>query len=76
MLQRRTATVFMSSLVLLAVIVGLWAWRQRAVAPTTPRPEPFQNRLALEASPYLQLHAYNPVDWYPWGQAAFVRARA
>jgi hypothetical protein len=34
------------------------------------------NRLALEASPYLQLHAHNPVDWYPWGPEAFERARA
>jgi uncharacterized protein YyaL (SSP411 family) len=34
------------------------------------------NRLADEKSPYLQQHAYNPVDWYPWGDAAFERARA
>jgi uncharacterized protein YyaL (SSP411 family) len=33
------------------------------------------NRLAAEASPYLQLHARNPVDWYPWGEAAFAKAR-
>lgn len=29
------------------------------------------NRLNLEKSPYLLQHAYNPVDWYPWGQEAF-----
>ncbi len=34
------------------------------------------NRLAKEKSPYLQQHAYNPVDWYPWGKEAFERARA
>jgi hypothetical protein len=34
------------------------------------------NRLVFEHSPYLQQHARNPVDWYPWGQAAFARARA
>ena len=34
------------------------------------------NRLAAESSPYLQQHAGNPVDWYPWGDAAFERARA
>ena len=33
------------------------------------------NRLLNEASPYLQQHAYNPVDWYPWGDAAFEKAR-
>jgi uncharacterized protein len=34
------------------------------------------NRLGLESSPYLRLHAHNPVDWYPWGDEAFARARA
>ncbi|MDR7423345.1 MAG: thioredoxin domain-containing protein [Armatimonadota bacterium] len=34
------------------------------------------NRLASESSPYLLQHADNPVDWYPWGEAAFARARA
>jgi len=40
-----------------------------------PIPE-FTNRLALEKSPYLLQHAHNPVDWYPWGEEAFARARA
>jgi len=40
------------------------------------RPGPGLNLLALEASPYLQLHAHNPVDWYPWGEDAFAQARA
>jgi uncharacterized protein YyaL (SSP411 family) len=34
------------------------------------------NRLAGEKSPYLLQHAHNPVDWFPWGEAAFARARA
>jgi len=33
------------------------------------------NRLAGETSPYLLQHAHNPVDWMPWGQEAFKRAR-
>jgi uncharacterized protein len=33
------------------------------------------NRLAKETSPYLRQHAENPVDWYPWGEEAFHRAR-
>jgi uncharacterized protein YyaL (SSP411 family) len=33
------------------------------------------NRLARETSPYLQQHAGNPVDWYPWGEDALDRAR-
>ena len=34
-----------------------------------------RNRLADESSPYLLQHADNPVDWYPWGEAAFAAAR-
>jgi uncharacterized protein len=34
------------------------------------------NRLAQETSPYLLQHAANPVDWYPWGDEAFAKARA
>ena len=33
------------------------------------------NRLARETSPYLRQHAENPVDWCPWGEEAFRRAR-
>jgi uncharacterized protein len=42
----------------------------RPLAHSTP------NRLAREKSPYLLQHAGNPVDWYPWGDEAFARARA
>ncbi len=47
-----------------------WAdpvWRGRRLAQ--------MNRLASETSPYLRQHAHNPVDWYPWGDEAFDRAR-
>ncbi|HSE82975.1 MAG TPA: thioredoxin domain-containing protein, partial [Thermodesulfobacteriota bacterium] len=33
------------------------------------------NRLKHEKSPYLLQHAYNPVDWYPWGEEAFQKAK-
>jgi uncharacterized protein len=33
------------------------------------------NHLISEKSPYLQQHAHNPVDWYPWGEGAFEKAR-
>ncbi|HET6889117.1 MAG TPA: thioredoxin domain-containing protein [Candidatus Udaeobacter sp.] len=42
--------------------------------PKPARPE-HTNRLAQEKSPYLLQHAHNPVDWYPWGEEAFARAR-
>jgi uncharacterized protein YyaL (SSP411 family) len=41
-----------------------------------PREGHAPNRLIHETSPYLLQHAYNPVDWYPWGQAALARAKA
>jgi uncharacterized protein YyaL (SSP411 family) len=34
------------------------------------------NNLINETSPYLLQHAHNPVDWYPWGEAALSKARA
>ncbi len=37
--------------------------------------QPQPNRLIHEQSPYLQQHAYNPVDWYPWGKEAFDKAK-
>jgi uncharacterized protein YyaL (SSP411 family) len=45
------------------------------MTPDSPSP-PFSNRLAGETSPYLLQHAHNPVDWYPWGEEAFEKARA
>ena len=33
------------------------------------------NALIHETSPYLLQHAHNPVNWYPWGEEAFERAR-
>ena len=40
-----------------------------------PRALVMPNRLAVESSPYLRQHAQNPVDWHPWGDAAFAEAR-
>src|SRR5579872_6545568 len=46
-------------------------------APQSASKEKFMhtNRLVHEKSPYLQQHAHNPVDWYPWGKEAFDKAR-
>ena len=43
--------------------------------PVTEKPK-HTNRLADEPSPYLRQHMHNPVDWYPWGEAAFAKAKA
>ena len=42
------------------------------MSATTSTP---QNRLANESSLYLRQHAWNPVDWFPWGPEAIARAR-
>ena len=48
---------------------------QNAVTDTTPPSQHPVNRLIHEKSPYLLQHAYNPVDWYPWGEEALAKAR-
>ena len=45
--------------------------KESAAAHKNKRP----NRLIKEKSPYLLQHAYNPVDWFPWGDEAFTKAR-
>ncbi|WP_321421902.1 thioredoxin domain-containing protein [uncultured Methanobacterium sp.] len=41
----------------------------------SPESEKTQNHLKYEKSPYLLQHADNPVDWYPWGDEAFNKAK-
>ena len=64
----------------LALVCVVTASRSSA-GPGDPRhsqsaaTEEHTNRLAHEKSPYLLQHAHNPVDWYPWGEDAFAKAR-
>ena len=51
-----------------------WCGERQTDAPAKARPA-YTNHLAKEKSPYLQLHAHNPVDWYPWGDEAFRKAK-
>jgi len=60
-------------LVLLAAL-ALFPRASPSKNPNQTPPSP-PNRLAKETSPYLRLHAHNPVDWYPWGPEALERAR-
>ena len=46
------------------------------IASLPPDGGPIWNRLIFEKSPYLLQHAANPVDWFPWGEQAFEKARA
>ena len=64
---RKTIIIF---LVFSLVLPGASAFAKQPSA--TPE---FTNRLIDEKSPYLLQHAHNPVDWYPWEEEAFSRAR-
>ena len=57
---------------MIVCLSALTGWAQ-AAGPNEEKGK--ANRLLKEKSPYLQLHAYNPVDWYPWGEEAFKKAR-
>ncbi len=46
------------------------------MSETTAQTPKFTNALAKERSPYLLQHAHNPVNWLPWGEAAFAKAKA
>jgi uncharacterized protein YyaL (SSP411 family) len=55
-----------------------WIYQQnipkiKEVCPMTTNNKP--NRLAKEKSPYLLQHAHNPVDWFPWSEEAFDKAK-
>jgi uncharacterized protein YyaL (SSP411 family) len=67
------------------LLPGVWHWSSRCramsqsksmehIQSSTTRPQ-HTNRLIHEKSPYLLLHAHNPVDWFPWGEEAFEKAR-
>jgi len=63
------------AIVLAGEVVAMPVERKSAgdSAPASVAAKP--NRLIHESSPYLLLHANNPVDWYPWGEEAFAKAR-
>ena len=59
---------------------GLDVAKQPVRGPHQPDPPKkpakiHRNRLADESSPYLLLHAHNPVDWFPWGNEALAKAK-
>ncbi len=67
-----SACAFLVACILLAGLSGPGCGSR----PDRPdQSDPARNRLAGEISPYLQSHALNPVDWYPWGTEAIDRAR-
>ena len=72
MKKARLETFFLCPL---ALLLALLVSHARGDDPRARKEGP-ANRLAKETSPYLRLHAHNPVDWYPWGPEAFAKAKA
>jgi uncharacterized protein len=72
-MQPRTPLRCRLGLVVLLISSGLGTSATAQPQGAADRPA---NRLARETSPYLLLHAHNPVDWYPWGPEAFAKAKA
>ncbi|MEI8154597.1 MAG: thioredoxin domain-containing protein [Hyphomicrobiales bacterium] len=64
-----------TAFVMLAVTVGAGGQSAGVRVAQVDGKTQYTNRLIDEKSPYLQLHAHNPVDWYPWGEEAFEKAR-
>jgi uncharacterized protein YyaL (SSP411 family) len=65
------------SFAVLALTLGLSLLADPGLAGgPKPKGKPrFTNRLAKETSPYLLMHAHNPVEWYAWGPEAFAKAK-
>src|SRR5687767_8884748 len=63
-------------LIVFVVSLALWGCASsKTAAAEKPAAPKHTNRLATEKSPYLRQHAHNPVDWYPWGDEAFAKAK-
>jgi uncharacterized protein YyaL (SSP411 family) len=74
---RRGLTLLMLLLLLVQMVPADPHQEQPATpAPAAPKGKPkHSNRLARETSPYLLQHAHNPVQWYPWGEEVFAKAK-
>jgi uncharacterized protein len=74
----RWCSVWLCCMAAAAALQADEAPKQPAVTKTAAVPAEHAgpaNRLSKESSPYLLLHAHNPVDWFPWGPEAFEKAK-
>jgi uncharacterized protein YyaL (SSP411 family) len=73
-MKHRTPTRILATFLAFALVGCLTGDAGESGPPAAGKPR-HTNRLAKETSPYLLMHAHNPVDWYPWGPEAFEKAR-
>jgi uncharacterized protein len=78
MTATRTGAAQFRGVVSLLALLAAIAWACRPSMANSAEEEDARpaNRLAKETSPYLLLHAHNPVNWYPWGDEALAKAKA
>src|SRR5687768_929866 len=77
-MKMRTVLDLILSSTVLVLLLGCASGAQETTGGESrghPDQPKYTNRLAKEKSPYLLQHAHNPVDWYPWGEEAFEKAR-
>ena len=72
-MNNKISFAFISSIILLSSSCGQ---AQKNKNENMKESYPYTNALANESSPYLLQHAHNPVNWYPWGDAALQKAKA
>jgi hypothetical protein len=76
--MRKFFSLCLFSVMLCFISVNAQAWQQNTVETYLANAKASgkkPNHLINQSSPYLLQHAYNPVNWYPWGEAAFAKAR-
>ena len=69
--NRKITTLFSAALLITVIFFNLNSYGESGVNQNGIK----MNRLQNEKSPYLLQHADNPVDWYPWGDEAFEKAK-
>lgn len=67
-----TFSFFALAIIIIFFIFSQWKGRENSMENQNKIPK---NRLIYEKSPYLLQHAFNPVDWFPWGEEAFEQAK-
>ncbi len=77
-IQPTTVRIYLTAIIMLGAALLFPAEIFASSKPgiqSTPKQTEHHNRLVNESSPYLQQHATNPINWYPWGQEAFEAAK-
>ena len=62
-------------IIAISILAGCFSPEGAQADPAEEKGKKYTNLLAKETSPYLLMHAHNPVNWYPWGPAAFEKAK-